>query len=197
MIDEPIKKEQLPKRKRNRLKNYNYNWRSSYFITVCTKDRRSILGSVSKKYISDGNSDSDENCVAVSADVILSKIGKVVQKHIEASRDAYDNIELENYVIMPNHIHLILYVSGADEESTSPCAAIPKYISVLKKYINKECGKNIFQRSYYDHIIRNEKDFDKVWDYVEGNPIMWEKDCLYSEVESAFTFVGDDDPGVP
>ena len=80
---------------------------------------------------------------------------------------------------MPNHIHMLLYVAHNEKETTKTSAAIPNYVSALKYHINKECGENIFQRSYHDHIVRGEKDYDKIWDYIDGNPITWKEDCFY------------------
>lgn len=172
-----MKEKSLPIRKNTRLKNYNYNWMSSYFITICTEGHKCILGEIEKEYIDDTLS--VEGKVAVSAQVCLSKIGCVVEKYIESSKNVYENITVENYVIMPNHIHLLLYVADNDNETTKNCAAIPNYVSALKQYINRECGKNIFQRSYYDHIVRGEKDFDEIWSYIDGNPLCWNKDRFY------------------
>ena len=134
-----MKEKSLPIRKNTRLKNYNYNWMSSYFITICTEGHKCILGELEKESV--------EGKVAVSAQVCLSKIGCVVEKYIESSKNVYENITVENYVIMPNHIHLLLYVADNDRATTKSGAAIPNYVAALKQYINRECGKNIFQRS--------------------------------------------------
>ena len=173
-----MKEKNLPVRKTTRLKNYNYNWMSSYFITICTKEHKCILGEISKAYI-ENDGGSIEKKIAVSACVNLTEIGKIVEKFIESSKSAYEDIIVENYVIMPNHIHLLLYVAHNEKETTKTSAAIPNYVSALKYHINKECGENIFQRSYHDHIVRGEKDYDKIWDYIDGNPITWKEDCFY------------------
>ena len=191
-----MSKDILPKRKRTRLKNFNYNWVSSYFITICTNDKKCILGTVTKRYIENDNEISREQKISVCADVKLSSIGKTVEKYIESSKKAYENvIGIENYVIMPNHIHLVIYVCPNNEKESSSNALIPRYVSALKHLVNKECGGNIFQRSYYDHIIRNDKDFDNISNYIDSNPICWEKDCFYVKAEDKT--VGDDAHGVP
>ena len=151
---------------------------SSYFITICTKEHKCILGEVIKEY-NDNNLSAPEEKFAVSAHVNLSEFGQIVRKYIESSKNIYENITVENYVIMPNHIHLLLYVAHNDKVTTKAGAAIPTYVSALKRYINKDIGRNIFQRSYHDHIVRGDKDFDKIWDYIDGNPISWHEDCFY------------------
>ena len=171
-------KKELPKRKNTRMKNYNYNWMSSYFLTICSKNHVNIFGSITKKYIENKAEDFKER-VPITAEVKLTEIGKIVQQYIESSKEVYKNIDVENYVIMPNHIHLLLYVSYNDNETKKFSAEIPKYVSSLKHLVNKECGENVFQRSYHDHIVRGEKDFDKIWDYIDGNPIRWHEDCFY------------------
>ena len=178
-----MEKSELPKRKRNRLKNYNYNWTSSYFLTLCTLDRKCILSNVTKKVIKN-NADSSEKLVPVNAFVELTDIGKTVEKYILATNEYYENIDIENYVIMPNHIHLLIYITDNESHSKGANAIVPKYVSTLKRFINKEIEYNIFQRSYYDHIIRNEKDFNETWDYIDANPIVWNKDFLYTDVEN-------------
>ncbi len=58
-------------------------------------------------------------------------------------------------------------------------AKIPRAIGVMKRLINKEAGENIFQRSYHEHVIRNEADYRRIWDYIDTNPAKWTEDCYY------------------
>ncbi len=175
-------KKQLPNRKRLRLRNYNYSWEGSYFITICSKDRECIFGRVIKDYIDNDNILAVEKKIAVDAHVELSVTGEIVRKYIETGHTAYRNMFVETYVIMPNHLHLLLYVKGNKAFSNCSNSAVPNFVSALKHLINNECGKNIFQRSYNDHIIRNDKEFDKIYDYIEYNPQCWEKDCFYEKM---------------
>ena len=88
---------------------------------------------------------------------------------------------------MPNHIHLIIKIVNESHIGMSQApyptsnAIIPKFISLFKRYCNREIGNNIFQRSFHDHIIRNENDYLKIWNYIETNPVKWEEDCFYTE----------------
>ena len=121
----------------------------------------------------------------------LFKCGAIVNKYIQKMDLKYDNISIDKYVIMPNHIHLIIKVSNPIKINPNFCgtsrapnptnATIPKYISLLKRYCNREIGASIFQRSFHDHIIRGEKDYAKISYYIDLNPQKWRKDCFYTE----------------
>lgn len=119
--------------------------------------------------------------------MVLSDYGKIVEKYIQSIEKAYGQIVVMNYVVMPNHIHLVVMIYSDDNifrdtaTKTPANDIIPVMISVLKRFINKEIGFNIWQRSYHDHIIRNEKSFDKIWEYIENNPARWKKDCFYCD----------------
>ena len=83
---------------------------------------------------------------------------------------------LQKYVIMPNHIHMIISISCDNELS------VTQRISSLKTLITKELGFSIFQRSFHDHIIRNEKEYLQIWEYIENNPVNWATDCFYKRI---------------
>ena len=96
---------------------------------------------------------------------------------------------MDKYVIMPNHIHMILTVdetaSGGTSKAPSPTnARIPNFISTLKRFCHRDIGQKIFQRSYHDHVIRNEADYLEVWRYIDSNPARWQDDCFYTPSEN-------------
>ena len=162
---------ELPKRKPNRLPLFDYNTPGAYFITICVENRKCILGSV----VGGGDHDAPQ--------VSLSRMGEIVRHNVESSRQIA-NIRVDKYVIMPNHIHLILFVDAADPcgPSKSPASAnavVPHYVSTLKRFCHKEIGEIIFQRSYHDHVIRGEKDYLRIWEYIDNNPARWNEDCFY------------------
>ena len=84
-------------------------------------------------------------------------------------------------------IHLIIKIENRSRVGMSQApyptanAIIPKFISLFKRYCNREIGYNIFQRSFHDHIIRGENDYLKIWNYIDTNPAKWEEDCFYTE----------------
>ncbi|MBO7149129.1 MAG: transposase [Clostridia bacterium] len=159
---------EFPKRKRIRLKGYDYSKPGAYFITICVEGRRKILSNI---------------VVGDDADIVpqnnLSSIGVICEKFIKNINVKYENAEVNKYVIMPNHIHLIIYLHGTMRAS-SPTKSIESIIRSFKTMVTKEIGRSIWQRSYHDHIIRGEKDYRKIWEYIDTNIIRWEKDCFFN-----------------
>ena len=163
----------FPQRKVNRLKDWDYSEKGCYFITICVKDRKCILSTI---------------CVVggvLDAPVVeLTKYGHIVDEQIKTMNEIYKNINVQHYVIMPNHIHLIIEIDNADETSGRPSptrsnSLISQYISTLKRFTNKNCGADLWQRSYYDHIIRNEADYMEKAEYILTNPDRWAEDEYY------------------
>ena len=156
---------QLPKRKPNRLKDYDYSQNGAYFITICVKDRKELLG---KEVEGDGHSEPY---------VLLSEYGRVADKYIRRIKG------IDQYVVMPNHIHMIILIDNQENGpmwASAPTPSIPQLIKSLKTLISKEIGRSIFQRSYYDHVIRNEKEYEQVCQYIETNPLRWTEDEYYT-----------------
>lgn len=159
-------------RKNNRLDFFDYSQNGAYFVTVCTKDKAKILSDV----VGDGALDVPQ--------IYLSNYGKIVENEIIKSNEIYDHITVDKYVIMPNHIHLIIVVNNNNQKGTSRAPSrtnetIPAFVSTLKRFTNKKCGQKIWQRSFHDHIIRNEKDYLRIWEYVDTNAAKWQSDCYY------------------
>ena len=165
---------ELPKRKPNRLSYYDYDSAGAYFITICTKDRKCILSEIV-----------GDDALGVPK-LQLTDLGKIVERYI-LSGNQMERVMVEKYVIMPNHIHILLCVdldiSGTPRASSPTSAVVPNFVSALKRLANREIGKKIFQRSYHDHIIRNHADYLKIWEYIDNNPKQWELDCFYLEEE--------------
>ena len=164
---------ELPKRKPNRLSCFDYSTPGAYFLTICTQDKKCILGQI----VGGGDLDAPQ--------ISLSTIGKKVWRNIELSRQI-PNIHVDKYLIMPNHIHLILFVDGTlvggTSRSPSPTnAVVPHFVSTFKRFCHKDVGAKIFQRSYHDHVIRGEQDYLKIWEYIDNNPARWKEDCFYEE----------------
>ncbi len=99
-------------------------------------------------------------------------------------KDYYRNTFVDTYVIMPNHIHMIIQLEQANNGSMwSSTPTIPQIISTLKSLITKQIGHSIFQRNYYEHIIRNEKEYIKIFEYIKNNPLKWKEDELHVGVD--------------
>lgn len=173
--------------KQHRLKNYNYSSNGSYFITICVKNRECLLGEIppvavdvhgDRRLLNDTNT---VNSLRDSARVILSEYGNTVKKYIEDGKTRCNNLTVDKYVIMPNHIHMILSICNDEFICTERSCndRVPTYVSTLKTLITKETGFSLFQRNFHDHIIRNEEEYEKIWDYIDLNPLNWAEDCFY------------------
>ena len=150
--------EKQPQRKGLRLKQFDYNAKSAYFLTICTKDRKCILSK-----IVEGMSGVPE--------IVLSDVGKVVERNILSINDT-EYATVDYYVIMPDHIHLIVCINQNEAENTTPAnQTVPHIVSTFKRFCRKELSEGIFQRSYYDHIIRDREDYETRMNYIYENPI--------------------------
>ena len=169
---------ELPKRKPNRLSYYHYSTPGAYFITICTKEKKNILGRI----VGGGAFDAPR--------LYPTEAGIVAERYI-LSGNRIPGITVDKYVVMPNHIHMILIVEGGTSRAPSPTGAeegripsptneaIPHFVSTYKRFCSKDLGENIFQRSYHDHVIRNEQDYLRIWQYIDTNPAKWQEDCFY------------------
>ena len=157
------------KRKPNRLKNYDYSTSGAYFITICINDRKNLFWC-----------DVGANCVRQS-DIQLSSIGNVVKHQIEKWNTTYGNVHVDKYVIMPNHLHLIICISTDGNRRTQFAPTISRMVKQFKGAVTKQIGIKIWQRSFHDHIIRDENDYLKIWQYIDTNPLKWQEDCFYTE----------------
>ncbi len=149
-------KEKLPIRKRIRLKDYDYSKENMYFITICIKNRLEILGTIR-----------EEN------NIELSNEGNIVKKNIYKIEEIYKNIGIDEYIIMPNHIHILIWIKDKNG------VTISKIIKHYKTNVSKEIKYSIWQKSFYEHIVRNEKEYLKVREYIRNNIINWKKDKYY------------------
>ena len=156
-----------PQRKPIRLKGYDYSNPGAYFITICVKDRKELL---SKIIVGD-----DAHIVPINQ---LSAYGLVCSKYINNINTRYGHIEINKYVIMPNHVHLIIFLHGTMWAS-SPTKNIQSIVRSFKTLVTKEIGCSIWQRFYHDHVIRHQEDYQKIWNYIDTNVAMWKKDCFY------------------
>ena len=141
----------LPSRKQNRLENFDYNQSGAYFVTICVKDRKRILCDI----------------VGDDAHIVPKKFGTIVEKYIR-------NVpEIKKYIIMPDHIHFIIEIENGSMRASTPTKNVSNIVRSIKTLTTKEIGEPIFQRSYYDHIIRNQEDYNDIWEYIENNPAKW------------------------
>ncbi|MBQ8503097.1 MAG: transposase [Clostridia bacterium] len=164
----------IHKRKDYRLKNYDYSSPNAYFITICTKDRHPILWqSVSHNNVG----------AAIGRPVVyeLSPYGKVAETAINKISSIYPTVNVDKYVIMPNHIHMILSIHHIPDTISPSTATI---VNQLKGYISKQLGFSPWQKLYHDRIIRNEEEYLNKWQYIEDNPLKWSEDDEYVNLQT-------------
>ena len=144
---------EYPKRKWSRLKDYNYSTDGYYFLTICTENRKCILSNI---FV-------DENQTAT---VKLTPYGVIADRFIQSIPG------IDKFVIMPNHIHMIIHKTNGK--------SIASDVRSFKGLTTKKIGKSIWQDYYYDHIIRDEEDYLTKWNYIDGNPEKWLEDEYYT-----------------
>lgn len=155
----------FPVRKKNRLENYDYSMPGFYFITFCTDKRECILGTI------------EDNSLSGDAIVCLSRLGEITKKAIERIQKCYSGVLVDRFVIMPNHVHMILVLKNT-------CKGLPSVSRVVqqtKGVVSKSAGRTIWQIHFHEHVIRGEQDYREIWEYIENNPQKWALDRYYSE----------------
>jgi REP element-mobilizing transposase RayT len=160
-------KNKAPKRKPTHMKSFDYSENYRYFITICADKKRDLFSSIA---VGEGLAPPENR---------LSSIGAIISEQLALLPERYPMIEIENYVIMPNHIHMILRIEDTGGASPSPTSHA--VVCTLKSLVTRECRRTgymdkVWQRGYYDHVIRGENDYRKIWDYIDNNPAHWAED---------------------
>ena len=158
-----------PYRKSPRLHHFDYSSGGAYFITICTREMLCVLAQIS----------SGEELAPPA--LTLLPFGKIADEQIRTLTSRFPCVAVDKYVIMPNHIHMILSLTDAGGASPSP--TISSVIGVFKSLTTRAChtGVPLFQRSFHDHIIRTEKDYRMIWEYIDNNPLKWAEDRFYCD----------------
>ena len=191
----------LPRRKTIRLQNYDYSQNGAYFVTICTAHKLPLFGVVRRG--------DPFGRPPVPAYVELSETGRIVESYLTEIPSHYPDVHLASYVIIPDHIHMILVLTqnqpqragqcpapteesdlscrrggtpgppATTEKPAPPCRrggtpgppALPKIINAFKSLTTRKAGTSLWQRGYYEHILRNQQDFDEAAGYIAGNPV--------------------------
>lgn len=154
-------------RKRNRLDQYDYSTANAYFITICTCGKGNVLWRDVGAVI-----DRPEN-------VPLSALGSIVQKSIAEIPVRYPAVTVDRFVIMPNHIHLLLQIHPDADGRSVIAPTISTVVRMMKGAASREAGFPLWQKGFYDHVVRNDVDYLDIWRYIEGNPGRWTEDSLF------------------
>lgn len=176
MLIELMKLDYQPRRLSLRLSTYDYGKIGAYFITICTKDRVNLFGKVA------------------NGSMFLNTLGGIVQEEWLQLAELRDNVKLDEFVVMPNHIHSILFITHEIEGTASRAPTgrdfgrpvsgslstiIGGFKSGVTKRINQLLNirfKGVWQRSFFDHAIRNDDSLARIREYIVTNPLRWELD---------------------
>ena len=112
----------------------------------------------------------------------LTRFGKIAEEQIKAINFKYVDVDIENYVIMPNHLHILFHIhapgNGGGMGASRP--TIHQMVRAIKTGTTRRLGHSIFQTSYYDHVIRGPRDYDEIFQYIQNNPAKWPHDQFYT-----------------
>ena len=164
---------EFPRRKHSRLKEYDYSLGGAYFVTICTKDRKCILSKV------DVGPDA-----LIGPSVILTNVGEIAEQYIKNTEMVYPGIIVEHYVIMPNHVHILLRIETGERgpmRASGPTVGV--IIKGIKGMTTRALGHSVWQEKFHDHVIRDENDFLNHWQYIDSNPARWAEDEYYMREE--------------
>ena len=131
--------------------DYDYGQNGAYFATICTQERKRLLSDI----------------VGDDAHIVPKPYGQITEKYIRNAP------EIEKYVLMPDHIHMLIRLDNGSRWASTPTNRIATIVRSIKTLTTKEIGESIFQRSYYDHVIRNRQDYEEIWRYIDNNPRRW------------------------
>ena len=161
----------LPKRKHTRLKHYDYSTTGAYFITICTHNRRCLLSRIVGRGLA-------------PAEIQYTAYGKIAQEQLLLLERRYPSLKIGQYVIMPNHIHILMLLKNTREENGRN--TVMDIICAYKSLTTRKCKlvqpiEKLFQTSFYEHVIRGRRDYEEIAEYIANNPTQWELDSLYSK----------------
>ena len=156
------------RRKPNRIPNYDYSLPNIYFITVCAKNRSNYFWR-----------NSDMSAPEINS-IHLSDYGLITEQVILDIPNYYPAVHIDNYTVMPNHIHLLLRITTDADGRPIAAPTISTVVNQMKGVITKKVGFPIWQKGFYDHIVRGESDYRAIYEYIDNNPAKWIDDELYN-----------------
>ncbi len=154
---------QLPERKSPRLIDYDYSTSGAYFVTICTDQRVHLFGEIH----------SDE--------MHLSSAGSIAYDCWKALPEHHAHITIDDFVVMPNHVHGILFLDGESGVLSTIVGSYKSGVSRRIRHAYQQPSLVLWQGRYHDHIIRNEQSLNKIREYIQYNPALWQQDKFYDE----------------
>ncbi len=178
---------ETPQRKHPRLDNYDYSSAGLYFITICSHNRKCIFSRIVERGLTGTPNDhrfASGNPYTPDLKIEYKEYGRIAEKQLLQLKNRYPTLKIYAYVIMPNHIHMIIN-PAFEAAGASPRPTVMDIICTFKSLTTRECKKayptdKVFQNSFYEHIIRNKEEYAEIMKYIHDNPTAWELDSLYS-----------------
>lgn len=147
-------------RKSTRLPGFDYASYHYYFGTICTNEKECIFGE-------------PEN---------LNQLGEIAKQNILQIEKHFPDVIVDNFIVMPNHIHAIIIIGRDPNKGELPSLStvVGQYKSAVTKEIHKiQPNRKVWQRSFHDHIIRDQRGYEQIWEYIRYNAQKWDEDCFY------------------
>ena len=149
-------------RKTPRLPGYDYATHNYYFVTICVHDKKCIFGKPDQ----------------------VNQLGQIAQHYMQQIEKHFPNVKVDNYIVMPNHVHAIIIIGADLKENGFP--SLSTVVGLYKASVSKKIHKiypnlKVWQRSFHDHIIRDQRGYERIWEYIQYNSQKWEEDCFYKE----------------
>ena len=139
------------------MSRYDYSQPGYYFVTICTRDKMCIFG--------------EPGC--------LNQYGQMAHQGLVEIEKHFQGVKVDKSIVMPNHVHAIIVLRGND---TNLSVVIGQYKSTVSRVIHTiDQDQQVWQSSYHDHVIRNEEAYQKIWSYIDANPMRWKDDCFYMD----------------
>lgn len=147
-----------PTRKPNRLPEYDYSQNGAYFVTICTGDKQNLFWNTVGADIIRQQMENEEFVLHLP----LSEYGRIAEQGILNIPQCYPSVTVEKYCIMPNHIHMILSFSH-DCGRLIAAPTLSRVVGQMKRWVSKQIGAGIWQKSYYERVIRNGTEYEEIW----------------------------------
>ena len=144
-----------PKRKPARLNGFDYSTAFAYHVVLVTLNRQKLFGAVNNEQ------------------VVLNEEGLAVEEMIRQIPVCYPRVAVDTYAVMPDHVHMLIRIEAEPGDTARP--DLRKIVSALKSLVSRRCGRPIWQRSFYDHIIRNDQDYRETAEYIQSNPVAFDE----------------------
>ena len=154
--------DKLPQRKNPRIKGFPYDAAGCYFITVCTKNREHLFSKIVGRGLDP----------TIEAEIILKPLGKIAAEELLKIADHFENVRIEKYVIMPDHVHFLVTLENGSAGSR-PRPTVSQIVGLYKSGVSRKAGRSVWQASFFDHVVRGPQDHKEIWQYIENNPLKW------------------------